>query len=298
MSDLLRLETLYASQAVAAGHPLPLPPALALLYGPLTFPAPMPFPRPYVIGNFVSTLGGVAALTEPGHGGGGEISGFNTQDRMLMGLLRAVADAVVVGAGTLRADPVHLWTADYVFPALAEPYHTLRAALGKSGPPLNVIVTASGELDTTLPVFQSGSVPTLIVTTPRGARRVERRCLPTGVSVATAPAGAVITTGAVLAAIAQARAGDVIVVEGGPHLMGDFLAERCLDELFLTLAPQIAGRSDAPDVATRLAFVAGKVFAPDNPLWGTLTSVHRGGSHLFLRYAFGSALPSGSAGGT
>ena len=297
MSDPLPLEPLYASQAVVEGRPLPLSPVLAHLYGPLSFPAPIR--HPYVIGNFVSTLDGVAALTEPGHGGGGEISGFNAHDRMLMGLLRAIADAVVVGAGTLRADPVHLWTADYVFPALAEAYHALRVALGKPGPPLNVIVTASGELDTSLPVFQSSAVPALIVTTPQGARRLEKRSLPAGVSLATAPAPTLadgaLTARAVLAAIAQMRAGDMILVEGGPHLMGDFLAERCLDELFLTLAPQVAGRSDAQDAPERPGFAAGKVFAPESPLWGALMSVHRGGSHLFLRYAFGSAGSSGGA---
>lgn len=292
MNDLPPLEALYASQALAEGRPLPLPPTLVRLYGQFSLPARTR--RPHVIGNFVSTLDGVAALTEPGHGGGGEISGFSAQDRMLMGLLRAVADAVVVGAGTLRADPVHLWTPDHISPALAEEYHALRAALGASRSPLNVIVTASGALDLTLPVFQSGSVSTLIVTTQEGARRVQRHPLPASVSLAATPDAGAITAEAVLAAIAQASAADVILVEGGPHLMGDFLAERSLDELFLTLAPQVAGRRDAQDAATRLAFVAGKVFAPDNPLWGALMSVHRGGSHLFLRYAFGSI---GSSGG-
>ena len=67
--------------------------------------------------------------------------------------------------------------------------------------------------------------------------------------------------------------------------MGDFFAERCLDELFLTLAPQVAGRDNGNE---RLGVVAGKLFAPDHPMWGTLVSVKRGGSHLFLRYAFES----------
>jgi riboflavin biosynthesis pyrimidine reductase len=67
--------------------------------------------------------------------------------------------------------------------------------------------------------------------------------------------------------------------------MGNFFAERCLDELFLTFAPQIAGRDDS---AVRPGLVAGKSFAPEQPLWGTLASVKRGGSHLFLRYTFES----------
>jgi riboflavin biosynthesis pyrimidine reductase len=66
--------------------------------------------------------------------------------------------------------------------------------------------------------------------------------------------------------------------------MGDFFAEQCLDELFLTLAPQVAGRDAARD---RPGLVAGHSFAPERPLWGTLVGVKRAGSHLFLRYAFG-----------
>ncbi len=70
---------------------------------------------------------------------------------------------------------------------------------------------------------------------------------------------------------------------GGGDIMGEFFAEQALDELFLTLAPQIAGRAGEVE---RPGLVMGKLFAPENPLWGTLVSVKRGGSHLFLRYAF------------
>ena len=76
---------------------------------------------------------------------------------------------------------------------------------------------------------------------------------------------------------------EVILVEGGPQLMGDFFAGQALDELFLTLAPQIAGRDGKVE---RPGLVMGKRFAPRDPLWGTLVSVKRGESHLFLRYAF------------
>ena len=75
-------------------------------------------------------------------------------------------------------------------------------------------------------------------------------------------------------------------MEGGPHLLGDFFAEGLLDELFLTLSPQVAGRNGT---AARPGFVAGRIFAPDRPLWATLVGVKRGESHLFLRYAFRTA---------
>jgi riboflavin biosynthesis pyrimidine reductase len=78
-------------------------------------------------------------------------------------------------------------------------------------------------------------------------------------------------------------AGKLILVEGGPQLLGAFYAEHLLDEQFLTLAPQIAGR-DVGD--QRLSLVMGRTFAPRRPLWGTLIDLRRGSSHLFLRYSF------------
>ncbi len=272
------LESLFDA---ARGADLPLPPELADLYGSLRFPSRPG--RPHVIGNFVTTLDGVAALDVPGHLGGGPISGHDRHDRAVMGLLRAVADAVIVGAGTLRASPRHLWTAEYICPPLAASYRKLRDALGRKEPPVNVVVSARGEIDLDLPVFSSGSVPALIVTTARGADRVRRRSLPPAVSIAPVDGAAAIGAGAILASVGRACRGEVILVEGGPRLMADFFAEGRLDELFLTFAPQIAGRDGSGE---RPGFVAGRTFAPEHPLWGTLVGVKRGGSHLFLRYSF------------
>ena len=77
----------------------------------------------------------------------------------------------------------------------------------------------------------------------------------------------------------------LILVEGGPQLLGDFFAEKRLDELFLTLAPQIAGRRDP---LARPGLVAGRTFAPEHPVWGTLAGIRRADNLLFLRYTFGS----------
>jgi riboflavin biosynthesis pyrimidine reductase len=276
---LASLETLYDA---AIGADVPLPPALAALYGPLRLAKPAD--RPLVIANFVSTLDGVVALTEPGYEGGGAISGFDRHDRAVMGVLRAVSDAVVVGAGTLRSVPRSLWTAEYIYPPLAAEYAALRATLGKSGPPLNVIITAQGELDLTLPVFASGAVPTLIVTTPIGAANLVSRQPPADLRIASGGAPNRVLASHVLAAIrATLPQCETILVEGGPHVMADFFGERLLDELFLTLAPQVAGR-DA--VHPRSGLVEGALFLPQQPVWGGLASVKRSNSHLFLRYGF------------
>ena len=280
MNTLTPLESLFEMEH---GSALPLPPDLATLYGRLAFP---PHPgRAHVVGNFVTTLDGVVALNEPGHAGagGGNISGWSRHDRAVMGLLRAVADAVIVGAGTLRSVPRHLWTARYIYPPLADVYQQLRTNLGKATPPLNVIVTAHGEVSLDLPVFQSGEVPVLLVTTAQGAERIRAQHLPPGVEVSAVPSAGSLSARAILQEVNRVRQCEVILVEGGPQLMGDFFAERLLDELFLTLAPQIAGRDGQVE---RPGLVTGKRFAPEHPLWGTLVSVKRGGSHLFLRYAF------------
>lgn len=278
MSALTPLETLYDA---VPGDDLPLPPELAARYGRLPFPQHPG--RAYVIGNFVATLDGVVSLNVPGQSGGGPISGFNQHDRMVMGLLRAVADAVIVGAGTLRAVSQHRWTAEYIYPPLGHAYQQLRTTLGKVAAPLNVIVTARGDLDLNLPVFQSGDVPVLIVTSTQGSLRLRAHAIPPSVQVAAVPHAGALSARAILEAVGGVRQSDVILVEGGPRLIGDFFAAQCLDELFLTLAPQIAGRDDGSE---RPGLVAGKRFAPEHPVWGTLMGVKRAGSHLFLRYAF------------
>lgn len=266
---------------VVRGAALPLPPDLATLYGRLAFP--LHSGRAHVIGNFVTTLDGVVALNEPGHASGGDISGFNQHDRMVMGLLRAVADAVIVGAGTLRSVPQHLWTAQYIYPPLAGVYQQLRTNLGKPTPPLNVIVTTHGAVDLDLPVFQSGEVPVLLVTNTQGEERIRSQNLQPNIQLAAIQKAGPLSAQAILQEVNHIRQCEVILVEGGPQLMGDFFAGQALDELFLTLAPQIAGRDGEVE---RPGLVMGKRFAPEDPLWGTLVSGKRSESHLFLRYAF------------
>ncbi|HEX6121828.1 MAG TPA: dihydrofolate reductase family protein, partial [Ktedonobacterales bacterium] len=209
--------------------------------------------------------------------------------------LRALADAVIVGAGTLRAEPRHRWTPAHVAPALAGEYQALRAALGKPRPPLTVLVTARGDLDLSWPVFSAGQAPVLLVTGAEGARALGRQALPSGVELAEVAAPtAAITAPAILAATTAAlrrgaqptpSAPTTLLVEGGPHLLGDFLAAKLLDEQFLTLAPHIAGRDGH---ANRPGLTAGHLFAPEHMLAARLHSVRRAGSHLFLRYGLGA----------
>jgi riboflavin biosynthesis pyrimidine reductase len=296
LDRLSPFETLYD---ISEGPELPLPAELEGIFGSLRFPIPQD--RPYVIGNLVASLDGVVSLGIPGKAGGKEISGSNRHDRALMGLLRAPADAVIVGTGTLREGKGQALTAGNVYPPLAREYATLRAGLNREGEPLTVIVTASGHLDPSLPLFDNGG-QTLVVTTHRGAQHLRELELPAEAQVVEVVAeepgevggqdgGTRIQARAILDAVARVRACSIILVEGGPHLLGDFIADGAIDEQFLTLSPQVVGRDNS---GMRLGLVEGQTFAPEHPVWGRLSVVKRVESHLFLRYLF-NRIPAGTA---
>ena len=280
VNTLTPLASLFDAQT---GRDLPLPPELAAIYGQLRFP--MQPGQPCIFANFVTSLDGVVSLEAPGRAGGGDISGNNTHDHMVMGILRAIADAIIVGAGTLRKSPNHVWTAAHIYPPFASLYRQLRHALGKAEPPLNVIVTREGNISLNQPLFQSGEVPVLLITTRHGEQRLRQQTIPSSTEIITLEqsTGGELSARAILQAVQQARPADLILTEGGPQLLASFFAERCLHELFLTLAPQVAGRDET---IQRPGLVSGKLFAPEFPLWGSLVSIKRETSHLFLRYAF------------
>jgi riboflavin biosynthesis pyrimidine reductase len=253
------------------------------LYGTFRLPAPREG-FPYVFSNFVSTLDGVVSLQVKGHSGGGDISGFSAQDRMVMGLLRAAADTVIVGSGTLAADPGHVWIPAAICPELKNDYDRLEAAMGKRSAALNVIVSAMGSVDLRLPVFASGKTPVIIITTARGAKQLLKRRVPDSVQIrAIRRQAANISAAHILDEVHRTVPAKRILVEGGPRLLGQFYEEHLLGEQFLSLAPQLSGRQIGD---ARLSLVMGKTFAPRRPLWGRLIDARLGSRLLFLRYRF------------
>ncbi|MFL5272908.1 MAG: dihydrofolate reductase family protein [Anaeromyxobacteraceae bacterium] len=263
----------------APGRLLPLPSELAALYGALRLPARPD--RAHVYTNFVSSVDGVVVL-DPPRGTGGDISGRDPHDRAVMALLRAAADAVVIGAGTLRAEPKHLWTADRLAGEYADACRALRAALGKAPQPLQLVVTASGDLDLGLRVF-GGEAPVLVATTPTGAARLRARSSALRVAVA-GERGVDLRTARAAAGLG---AGTAVLCECGPTLHAEFLAQRAVDELFLTVAPSLVGR---PRDVTAFGLVEGRLLGTDHR--GTLVSARRRASMLFLRYAVDGGDPS------
>lgn len=255
-----------------------LPPALAARYGP-RLAIPLRPDRPTIVANFVASLDGVVALGD-GSGGGGEISGWFEPDRFVMGLLRSLADAIVVGAGTVRHAPAHEWTPRRVDRAHAADYEGWRQALGLAPQPTTVIVTATGDLDPAHPALSAPDVPVILVTTTPGARYLAGLGLAAHVRVVETGTAAHVEPSAILDVLRAQRAA-LTLCEGGPLLFADLHAAGLVDELFLTLAPQIIGRSRATN---RLGFLEGFAAAPGQGRWLELVSVHRGDDHLFLRH--------------
>jgi riboflavin biosynthesis pyrimidine reductase len=245
-----------------------LPADLHHLYGRLGFATPV------VYANFVASIDGVVTLGEK-PSAGSLISGKYAADRFLMGLLRACADAVVIGAGTLRATPGHLWTPAHVYPGLATEFTGLRSSLGRSLEPVLVVLTASGKLDFEHPALARGA---LVVTTAAGAKKIGAQ-LPPASELITLGRGHTLDVGTTIAELRD-RGLKVLLTEGGPHLTGQLIEKGLLDELFLTVSPVIAGRQEEK----RLGMVEGVEFLPDHGVWSSLLSARRHGQYLFLRY--------------
>jgi riboflavin biosynthesis pyrimidine reductase len=244
-----------------------------------------------VIGNFVSTLDGVVSYQLPGKSGGGEISGFDEADRFIMGLIRASADAVMMGAGTFQATSRdHLFVAAQVYPEARDLYARYRSEiLQKKSPPLHVVVSGSGRMDLTRAAFHTPGIRTLIVTTPPGGEFLAAQnagSLPsTEVRVLAGPS---IAPAAILELLRAEFGVSLLLHEGGPTLFGNFLADACLDELFLTVASQVAGRATP---SARPSFITGVEFAPETAPWVDLVSVKQRKNHLYLRYSRGKEKP-------
>jgi riboflavin-specific deaminase-like protein len=211
--------------------------------------------RPYLVLNMVSSLDGKATIDW-------RTKGLSTElDRKLFHLLRTQADAVMVGAGTVRAER-------YGRMAKSEELRAVREGEGLAADPLAVIVSARLDLPADLPIL---GVP-------------EQRVLIATHSDASLPA--------VAAELLYERTGDdlpllmarlreqhgvrSVVCEGGPTLNSHLLAAGVVDELWLTLNPKLAGGAAA------LTIVAGRELVDPADL--EPLSIAEGEGDLFTRW--------------
>ena len=237
--------------------------------------------RPYTFVNFVTTRDGRVSFAEPGHAGGGDISGFSAPDRWLMALLRAGADAVMMGEGTLHAEPEHLWTSDFIFPDDATAFMNLRRHLGLNSLPLHIFVSPEGQLNPSAAVFSRPDVHVLVATTERGRSEAESRLRDSAATIEVLALGDESADLKLLVLTLYERYGiRALLCEGGPRLYGAMLQAGVVDEEFVTLSPLMIGEMPGK---SRPSLVEGVGFAPGCAPRSKLISLHRVQDHLFLR---------------
>jgi 5-amino-6-(5-phosphoribosylamino)uracil reductase len=211
--------------------------------------------RPWVMVNFISSADGGTAI-------GGKSSGLGDEDdKALFQAMRAVADVILVGSGTVEAENYRPVTLD-------EERRERRLAAGLTEVPVLAIVSGRLGFDPEARVFSDPDHKPMVITGPDAE--------PAKLALIGDSADMVfledVTPSAILARLSAAR---LILCEGGPTLVGQFVTEHLVDELNLTIAPtMIAGRS------ARIAHGA----PAEPPLDMRLDRALFGDRSLFLRY--------------
>jgi riboflavin biosynthesis pyrimidine reductase len=221
-----------------------------------------------------------------GRAGGSAVSGSDPADGFIMGLLRASADAIIVGARTVHdTSPEALWIPEYTYPNAKLLFREYRVnVLRKPEYPLLVVVSGSGRLELERAIFRTPGVRTAVITTSAGSdvlAAAGATKLPS-VQIHTLDAKSGTMAPMAMLRLLYAELGvRRLLHEGGPTLFGQFLAAEAVDEMFLTLSPQIAGRKGD---TVRPGLVEGMEFMPDCAPWFQLLSVKQRAEHLYLRY--------------
>ncbi|WP_242886207.1 pyrimidine reductase family protein [Actinomadura litoris] len=230
--------------------PLPGPVDLAERYAP-------PGRGRHLRANMVAGLDGAAQRAGLSGGLG------NAADRFLFSLLRGLADVVIVGAGTVRAE-------GYGPVRPGEGWGGLRD--GRSAVPPLAVISRTLDLDFDAPVFTEAVEPTIVLA-PAGAPAERLRAARERAEVITA-GEATLDFAAALAAL-EARGHRRMLCEGGPSVLAGFVAAGLLDELCLTLSPLLLAGA-----ATRI------LNGPPLPVPEELSLAHalQDEDFLFLRY--------------
>lgn len=229
---------------------------------------PWPAAGRWVRAMMVTTLDGAAAGPD---GLSGSIS--SEVDKTVFNAVRRLADAVLVGAGTMRAERYQPMRAR---PADAEE----RARLGQAAAPVLAIVSGSLGLDFDDPVFSDSTRRPIVFTgsgaDPARVAQAERHCDVVVSEAASVDAAAIVTE-------LERRGLRRIVCEGGPTLLESLVATGLLDEADITISPMFAGTSETPrtpGLATTVGFELAHVLSAD--------------SFLMARYVRPAAGPAGA----
>jgi len=221
--------------------------------------------RPFVYVNMAMTADGkITSATR-------EYPRFTSDlDRRTMDKLRAEADAILVGAGTLRADDPKLWVRD----AGMQDY---RRSLGKPDGLLRVMVTASVRLDGISRFFEEADGGERIVATVEDAPA--DRLAAIGSRAEVWKVGREQVDLPELLRRLKQRGVDRLLVEGGGDLNWALVRDDLVDELYVTVAPVLLGGTDAPTL------LGGAGLSMKDQRRLRLVDAERQGDELYCRYA-------------
>jgi len=261
-------------------------------YGNLGFP-PAPGERPWIYSNFVQSLDGIVSF-KGRHATGGDISQL-AEDRWLMDLLRAHADAVLLGINTLMEETQLLQNRGPVYSIEDIELRSLRDKLDR-GREKNIFVTGAAYLDLSdYRVFDPGTVETFIITTTVGARRLAQKSSHPHIKVVVAGEGTFVDLAEAMRILRRQHGIERVLCEGGPTLYGYMSRAGLIDEKFITISPVEIGlfipAEQEPSEAERTnppkerptPFMA-PGFMKENAPWWQWMSCRRVGDHEFNRY--------------
>jgi riboflavin biosynthesis pyrimidine reductase len=234
-----------------------------------------PFPdRPWVLLNMVASVDGAATDPE------GRTAGLGgPADRRVFSAIRAVADIVLAGASTVRAER-------YGPARTPRALQEARLARGQAARPRIAVVTRSLAIDPELPLFRDATDESrpIVITTTAGLDHM-RRTHGDGGTGDLATLAEIVVAGdesvdwpTAFAALRTGARAEVLLVEGGPHTNAQLVAADLVDELCLTVSPQLAGIDS-------MRIVAGP--SADGPRRLVLDRVLLEDDNLFLRYLRG-----------
>lgn len=189
-------------------------------------PRDRPTGRPWLLLDMVTSLDGATSLAGRSGGLGGPA------DRQVFHTLRSLADVILVGAGTVRAE-------GYGPVRIAEAIQEARVLRGQSPVPRLAVVSRRLDLDLRSELFTASTPPPLVVTCPGAptSRRVE---VAGAADLLLAGQDSDVDLVSALRSLGELGA-ELVVCEGGPMLNGQLLAADLVDEVCLTLAPSVVG---------------------------------------------------------
>ena len=184
--------------------------------------------RPFVATNFAATVDGRATI--------GGVSGpiGSDADTEMLSRLRTRFDAVMIGAGTMRAET-------YGRLASKQETHERRERIGLAPEPLMVIVSGRLDLPWDAPLFTAGGGQVLVFTSS------EAEPPETAADLQVVRHEDAVDLSAALRHLRAERGIRALLCEGGPHVHSQLWASGLVDELFLTTAPRLTG-ADAPRI--------------------------------------------------